>query len=189
MRASNRIITLDEIVEVCRLQGKVFEASRELSIPSAAHAKSLLVAGTSPVILFSREIGFDGVGVNAFVYRDPVYTGGTPETSIRNPNDINPQPVKSSLLVGATITDDGTESRMARYLFSSTSNQSAGVLVQTIATPQIVLPGATLMFDIVNRDTNSAQIATAAISWAEPDNIPGLVIENGVFVSYNGVAL
>lgn len=189
MRASNRIITLEDIVEVCRMQGKVFEASRELSIAASAHAKSILVSGYTPIILFSREIGFDGVGVNAFVYRDPVYTGGTPETTIRNPNDINPQNVKSSLIVGATITDDGVETRMPRYLFASTSNQSAGVPIQTIATPQLVMPGKSLMFDLVNRDTNATQQVTAAISWAEPDNIPGLVIENGQFVSYNGVAL
>lgn len=189
MRASNRVVTLAEIIEVCRLQGKVFEASRDISIPASGSAESILVSGSSPIILFSREIGFDGVGINAFVYRDPVYTGGTPETTIRNPNDINPQPVKSTLLVGSTITDNGVETRMTRYLFASTSNQSSGMPVQTIATPQLVLPNKPLMFDLVNRDTNSSQQVTAAISWAEPDNIPGLVIENGLFVRYNGIAL
>lgn len=189
MRASNRIIRLDDIVEICRMQGKVFEASRELELSASQSAKSLLVSGDTPIILFSREIGFDGVGVNVYVNRDPIYTGGTPETTIRNPNDINPQQVRSELIVGSTITDDGVETRMARYLFASTSNQASGAMVQTIATPQLVLPNRAIMFDIVNRSTNSSQKVTAAISWAEPDNIPGLTIKDGQFVSYDGVYL
>lgn len=108
MRASNRIIRLDDIIEVCRMQCKVFEASRELQLSASQSAKSLLVSGA---------------------------------------------------------------------------------MVQTIATPQLVLPNRAIMFDIVNRSTNSSQKVTAAISWAEPDNIPGLTIKDSQFVSYNGVYL
>ena len=180
---------LSELLDIWERQGYVFEASTVTSIAAGASNKTIFVAGSRPVILFDRQLSYDGVGVNAAIFRSPTYTGGTLVTEINNANDIIAQANTANIYSGATVTADGIQTRSVRYIFGTTSNQGAGDALRAIQSPQLLLPGAVLNLVLTNRDTNAAQNIASHLRWAEPPTIPGLVIQNGQFVSYNGVNL
>lgn len=180
-------MSLTEIIELSVRQGQAFEASREVVLASNASALTLFVTGDNPVILYRRNIGYNGVGVNAFAYRSPVITSmGTLETTTRNSNDINPKAPGVEIYAAPAVSSKGVETRAPKYLFASESNQSAGQLSTTIETPQLILPNTTILLEIKNRDANAVQTVTAELLWCEPDRIQGLVIKDGVFFAYNG---
>lgn len=183
-------ITEDEIIDICKRKGQVFEASREILIPAGGISYSLFRNGPKPVILFARDIGYNGVGVDAFAYRSPTITAlGMLQDTIRNPSDINPQEATVKLYAGTTFSNVGEETRSPKYLFSSESNQSSGEPSKTIESAQYVLPNEDILLVIENRDSNASQTTSAELRWAEPDRIPGLIIQNGQFVAYNGIKL
>lgn len=180
-------MSLSEIIELSVRQGQAFEASREISILANSSALTLFVTGDNPVILYRRNIGYNGVGVNAFAYRSPVITSmGTLETTVRNSNDINPKTAGVEIYAAPTVSSKGIETRAPKYLFASESNQAAGQLATTIETPQLILPNTIILLEIKNRSTNAAQTVTAELLWCEPDRIQGLVIKDGAFSAYNG---
>lgn len=180
---------LSDLLDIWERQGYVFEASAQFTLASSASNKTIFVAGNRPVIIFDRQLSYDGVGVNAAIYRAPVYTGGTLFTEINNANDVNAQSNTVNLYTGATVTSDGIQTRSIRYVFGSTSVQNRGVALSAIQSPQLLLPGAVLNLVLTNRDTNATQTVASHLRWAEPPSIPGLVIQNGQYVSYNGVTL
>lgn len=182
--------TLEEIIDICERMGQVFEASREVNLSAGAIAYSLFRTGNKPVILFARDIGYNGVGVDAFAYRDPVLTSdGTLDDTIRNPSDISPQSPQCEIYVTPTFSYPGSETRSPKYLFASESNQAAGQASKTIESAQYILPNKDILLVIENRDSNNSQTISAELRWAEPDRIPGLIIQNGQFVAYNGQRL
>jgi len=143
------------------------------------------------VIFYGRRLSFSGIGVNAYIYRDPVYTGGAPASiEINNANDINPKTEFSSFVTEATITDNGVLSRAPVYIYGNESNQGKGSSLEAIDDPQIMPPNSVYLFVLENRDQTSAQDFASIVQFVEPDKIPGLVLdENGEFVSYTGEEL
>lgn len=183
--------SIEEIIDICKRQGLLFEAAREFTLPASSESKSLFVTGSKPAILISRQISFDGDGVDCYSYRDPEVSNlGAPETTIRNPSDINPKNPTVNLYASATIESDGIETRKFVPLMTGTGIlQPNGSGIQTIETEHSILPNKQINHVISNR-SDSAQQVYASLTWIEPDRIPGLVInENGEFVSYTGEEL
>lgn len=185
--------TLDEIIDICVRQGKTFEASREVSLAASETKYSVFRTGSKPVILFNRAFGYSGAGINVFMYRDPTYAApedvGTLETTIRNPNDTNAQTATVQLYAGTAPDTLGVETRTPARLFAGTSPTSNGEPIKTIGRPQLVLPNKDLLLFFTNRSGSTAEQVTALLEWAEPDRIPGVIIQNGQFVAYNGASL
>ncbi|AUG84885.1 hypothetical protein Athena1_0040 [Vibrio phage Athena1] len=187
--------SLEEIIDICKRQGLAFEASADFSgansISAGESSKIIFITGSKPVIFYGRRLSFSGVGVNAYIYRDPVYTGGTPATiEVNNANDINPKTELSSFVIGATITDDGVLSRAPVYIYANESRQGKGLALESIDDPQLMPPNSVYLFVLENRDQTSAQDFASIVQFVEPDKIPGLVLdENGNFVSYTGEEL
>lgn len=144
--------------------------------------------GSKPAILYGRKISYDDEGVHAYVYRDPVYTGGTILDKIRNSNDVNPEEpevvIKTGIL-GANISSIGEESRAPAFVFGNNSNQGNGGFVETIDTPQLILPNKEFLLIFKNRSTSNVQHIGSTLRWVEGD-IPDLIVQNGSFVAYNG---
>lgn len=185
---------LSEIIDICKLQGAAFEASVDLSgvsaIPAGESVKTVFVTGSKPVIFYSRKLSYSGDGVNAYLYRDPSYTGGTEAIDINNPNDINPQANESIFLSGATVTDDGIASRAPVYVYGNTSVQGRGEVLEVIDSPQLMAPNSTFLFVLENRDTTNPQDVSSVVEFVEPDRIPGIVLNSdGTFNRYNGKLL
>lgn len=182
-------ITTEEIIDVCKRQGFAFESSVDLTIGAGESLKTVFKVGSKPVILYSRRLCYSGEGINAYVYRDPTYTGGVESVAINNPNDINPIANESVFLSDADITNDGTLSRAPVYAFSNISQQGQGALLESIEDPQKIPPNAEILFVLENRDAQSQQLSSI-IQWVEADRIPGLVLnDDGTFNRYNGKQL
>lgn len=186
--------SLEEIIDICKRQGFAFEASVDFSgaqeIAGGESSKVIFITGSKPVIFYSRRLSFSGVGVDAYIYRDPIYSGGSVSIDINNANDINPQTELSSFISGATVTDDGILTRAPVFIYGNESNQGKGAVLEVIDEPQLMLPNSTYVFVLENRDANAAQDVASIVQWAEPDKIPGLVLdENGEFVTYTGELL
>lgn len=192
MRASNRVIPLAELVQACELMGYMFEASAEFPLAASGVNDSLFIAQARPVILFSREMSYDGEGVNADVYRGAEFTAGTGSTNeINNPNDFFPD-IESTVIIrtGSTITSDGTKSRATRRIFGNASNQSKGDALQSLGRPLYIPPEQITLLRITNRDSTSTQTVAPHLTWIEPDRIPGIELDSttGGYI-YKGVSI
>ncbi|QMP81721.1 hypothetical protein [Vibrio phage XM1] len=186
--------SLEEIIDICKRQGFAFEASADFSgaqeIAGGESSKVIFITGSKPVIFYSRRLSFSGIGVNAYIYREPVYSGGSASIDINNANDINPQTELSSFISGATVSNDGILTRAPVFVYGNESIQGKGAVLEVIDDPQLMLPNSTYVFVLENRDTNNPQDIASIVQWAEPDKIPGLVIDDeGNFASYTGEEL
>lgn len=186
-----------ELIDIWERAGYVYEISVEYTLLASGKSLNVFVAGSRPCMLFSRQVSYNGVGINAFIYRNPTYTGGTPLTwgneGYENPNDIIAHAGLSTIISDPTIAvepdDYGTLTRSPRYVFGNESVQGRGAPIQLIESPQLVLPGQEILLILENRDINNAQDLSSHFRWAEPPSIPGLVIQNGVYKAYNGATL
>lgn len=183
-------ISTEEIIDICKRQGLAFEASLETSVAANGLLKTVFVTSDKPVIFYSRKVSYDGEGLNGYVYRDPVFTGGTETIEITNPNDINPQANESIFLSGATVSNDGVLSRARVPVFANTSVQGKGESLEIIDDPQIIPPNSNTLFVIENRDINNPQTIASIVQWVEPTRIPGIILNSdGTFNRYNGKLL
>lgn len=153
-------------------EGHTHEISVDVTLAAGATLNHAFRTGPNPVVVKSRTLCFDGVGINAFIYRDSTLTVSGPIESY-NVNDLNPFEPASVFYSSPTITNVGEMTRAPRYIFGPASNQSAGAVFQAIESPQLLKPNTDHVFRLVNRDTNNAQKVSSLIEWYEgPIDIP-----------------
>lgn len=171
------------------LRGVCYEASAVISLAAGNDTPALVMgeAGTHyavikappdrALILFSREISFNGDGVYAYVYRDPAFTGGTElnwaNDGINNPNDIGMVPSESTIQIGVTPTDLGELSRSTKFVFGNESNQGNGGTLKTIEIPQIIAPNKELLLVFKNIGNSTEKVGSHLV-WVETKYIEGL---------------
>lgn len=198
-----KYMTMDELVDIWERAGYVYEFSGEAQFTASQSIDTFFKAGARPVVIFSREVNYNGVGLNATVARPDVnsgnpgdYTGGT-VVEIYNANDVNPQPNYASptgeqeqgfvVIGGATTTGDWVQTRAPRPIFGSESNQSAGAPSQAISSPQFLKPFDLVRLRIENRDINNPQTISSYVRVAAPPDINDYIFDgNGAFVKYKG---
>lgn len=129
---------------------------------------TVVVTGPLPVIIKAQSYLFDGLGARTTIYKDPIYTGGTPVTYY-NKNLYKPVLGESVILSGATISSEGTQgSAQQIHLGSegvgntvfSTSGQDAQGLETVLA------PNTTYLFRRISLDS-SAQKMFVYSTWYE----------------------
>lgn len=195
MRATNKFIMFQELIDIARFQGNAFDASKYVEDVTSSDTIRTLMVNTSnrPVILHSRTVNFTGDGVVANIYREPVFDEElvdlTLDDIIRNPNDINPDTTNVQFYSDMTVTDMGTQTRATDYLFGNQTGSGGGAPGQLLPSPQIMKPGQIYLLDIAGKSSNSQDVA-AKLEWIELDGIPGFEFaDNGDFISYKGVSL
>lgn len=181
IRSTNKHTMLDELIEICRLQGCAYGAARSFDFVLAEEIKeSLFVTNAKPAILYSRFIRYNGLGINAYSYRDPTVTDyGAPELTIRNSMDFYDFPGDHA---GATVrlyanqtASGGTETRPFVELFGNDSNQGKGNPGQTLDDPHFIRPNEVIRHVLQSRQQNSTeQHVYVKLNWIEPDRIPGV---------------
>lgn len=192
MRASNKFIRIDDLIDLARFHGAAYDASAFVeNLTSGSPLRTIMVnTGTKPVILYSRTVNYTGDGVVARIHRDPVVSVlGDPADLVRNPNDINPDTSVIKFYSNATITSDGQETRAPDYSFGNQTGSGGGAPGQVLPTPQIMKPGQTYLLEIAGMTANAQDVAVK-LSWVELDGIPGFEFdESGNFISYRGISL
>lgn len=190
-----KFMPTSQLIDVWGRAGYVYETSVDLSISSSGNVRTIFIVGDRPVVIFSRQISYNGDGVNLDIYRDPDYSGGT-SLEYYNANDVCPQPniaepsgndaQGDKILSGATVSDVGIKTRATVYVYGNESNQGKGAPTQAIGSPQILYPGETICFVITNRDT-AAQSVASLVRWASPPSIEDYIFtSDGALFKYKG---
>jgi len=164
--SGERAITSQSYTEANIKNGSQFEGSADFgTVATATELKTVFLTGALPVSLKGRTVSFTGEGVQAEVYKAPVYSGGSP-AAYQNATDISPNTGISQIIVGATITNDGSLLFAPIYAFGNASNQGKGGVLTLVEPEHILAPNTAYMLKITSLDSGNQKIASH-LSWYE----------------------
>lgn len=170
--------TVQSYDESNKKAGVQWEASRLVNATNQTYYYSVIVTGDKPVDLKRREFAYTDKGLIAYMYKNPTYTGGTPDT-VYNMTDINPVESIIQLLTGINIDNPtqiptnnggnapvswGTPFAAPIYAIGPVSNQSSGATTSSFASNRILAPNTEYLLVFYSR---SAQEISARLEWYE----------------------
>lgn len=147
--------------------GTQWEAQRRLTgMALNQRATSIIKTGSLPVDLKARLFAYTGTGVIARIYKDPTYTGGTPDP-VYNMNSIPGQAatLQTQLLTEFTLTADGTPVAAPMYLIGPSQIQGKGSLLTSYGGNRILAPNTSYLLTFESLE--AAQDVTARLEFYE----------------------
>lgn len=145
--------------------GRAWEAQRIVGpMTTGQRAVSILKTGSLPVLLKARVFAYTGDGLTVNIYRDPVYTDGTPDP-VYNMSSLSDVVLESQLLVGFTLTDDGTQAAATMSLIGPASAQGAGSVLSRFGSNRILAPNTNYLLTFTS--LSNAQTVTARLEFFE----------------------
>jgi hypothetical protein len=180
VQSGGAALTVQSYDESNKKAGVQWEASRLVNATNATYYYSVIVTGDKPVDLKRREFAYTDLGLIGYIYKNPTYTGGTPD-EVYNMTDINPVASGIQLLTGITITNptqiptnNGTNAPAAWgtpfgapiYAIGPVNNQTSGSTTQSFASNRILAPNTSYLLVFYSR---SAQEISARLEWYEGD--------------------
>lgn len=138
MREGLQAYTVQGYPEVNKKFGVEWEASRKVSATTTDPIYSILKTGSQTVDLKKRVFAYTGTGLTARIFINPTYTGGTPDPIYNMRPFYAGTGPESQLLVGFTLTDNGTECGAPIFAIGSASNQGKGSGEHEFATNRIL---------------------------------------------------
>lgn len=160
-----RALTIQGYVEANVKNGVQHEGSTLLTIAGLAANDTIFLTGSLPVALKGRIISYTGGGVTGEIFEAPAYTGGT-SAAYQNPNAITQVAGLSQIIVGATVTDDGTLKFAPTHSLGNQSNQGKGATDTGIVGERILKPNTAYLLRLTSLDTQSQSVASF-LSWYE----------------------
>ncbi len=130
------------------------------SLAAGASQDTILVTGSKPVLVKSRQIGFTGTGVTARVYKSSVFSGGT-VASVYNLNTGSSNTKESVVYLSPTVTSVGTEVAAPTYTIGSVDQgqRTVGTFVAS-GLERVLAPNSTFLLRITNNDNSACKIVT-----------------------------
>lgn len=120
---------------------------------------SIIRTGSKPIDLKRREFARTGRSIVADIFENPTYTGGTPDL-VYNANGITGATAfKFDLLVGFTLTAEGTKFAPTIYALGPDSQQSAGHDTALYGSNYILAPNTSYLLKFYSSDTQLQDIA------------------------------
>lgn len=165
-----RAISVQSYLESnCKL-GSQFEISSYLSsLPAGANADTIVITGNLPILIKSRQIGFDGAFLISNIYQNPTYSGGT-VIPYYNLNTINPISGLTTFIGNVTVTNPGTQIGATTFAIGSTGQGTSRIgSFGAYATPgleRVLAPNSVFLFRVTNPEA-SAQKVMAYATWFE----------------------
>ncbi len=165
--SGTRAITQQTYTEANSKAGVQHEGSTLLAdVAAGAENETIFLTGALPVSLKGRVIGYTGTGVKAEIFEAPTYTGGS-SVPYQNASAINRVTGLTQIIVGATVTADGTLTFAPDYLIGNTSNQGKGSYGDSVSGREKPLkPNTAYLFRITSLDTQPQDI-TSLLTWYE----------------------
>lgn len=162
-----RAMTVQSYIEANVKNGVQFEASAYIpALAGGANNDTVFITGAKPVIVKSRQIGFDGSGILARVFRAPTYTGGTP-VPIYNLNTVTPVTATVTGLGGSVVTAAGTEIAAPAAMIGSDIPGSATQGTYGVAgSERLLAANTTYLLRLTSLD-NVAQQVSVYLTWYE----------------------
>ena len=120
VRSKSRIVR--NYTEANVVSGLQYEWSGyQSAFSNAAPFDVVIVTGIHPVSIKGLSWNFDGLGFSSALYRNPVYTGGSPATYY-NKNTKNPVVGSAILLLDATVSNPGVQVGATKTMLGSREN-------------------------------------------------------------------
>lgn len=161
-----RAMTVQGYVEANVKNGTEHEGSTLLTgVAAGTSNDTIFLTGALPVSLKARVIAYSGTGVSGFIYEDPTYTGGSP-VAYQNANAINPVTGLSQIIVGATVTVDGTLVFAPTHSIGNQSQQGKGTSGALLGGERILKPNTPYLLRLTSLDSQ-AQDISSFLSWYE----------------------
>lgn len=163
----SRAITVQPYTEANCKNGSQFEISSYVPVLAAgASIDTILLTGSLPVLIKSRNIGFNGSLITADIYKSPTYSGGT-IVPYHNLNTWNPIAGIMQVISGATVSAVGAKTGATTYAIGNTSpgvnaNASFGIYAAG-GLERVLAPNTAYLFRTTNggsTDTNLSVFAT-----------------------------
>ena len=115
--------------------------------------------------LKGRIISYTGKGVVAYIYESPTYSGGV-GAPYQNASSINPKPGQSQIIVGSTVTDDGSLSFAPVYFIGNQSNQGQGTTADSVTGERLLKSNTAYLLRLTSLDDQPQDISSY-LSWYE----------------------
>jgi len=167
--AGKRATTSQGFTEAHAKLGTLFEfAEGPQTLAPGASRDLLFTTGAKACVITDREVGFIGDAMTTRIYRSPIYTGGTSQSSsIFSLSDINPDTPTAVIRLGASVSSPGVEFGAPTYDLgiadignASTPAYSSGRIVRPLP------PNTTYLQRITNTGTVSLTF-THRLTWYE----------------------
>jgi len=162
-----RAMTTQSYVEANVKNGVQYELALEaLAVLANGNVDTLFTTGNVPVLVKARQISFNGIKVEARVYRSPTFSGGS-VVPYFNLNDRNPVAGTVVIRSGATISAVGTEFGAPTFAYGSEGQGNSVISTfQLAGSERLLAPNTTYMLRVTNKDTSAKNIA-AYLTWYE----------------------
>jgi len=161
-----RAITVQSYTEANSKNGVEHEGSTILTaVGGGASNDTIFKTGALPVALKGRVIGYTGDGVTAEIFEAPTFTGGS-SVPYQNASAINPVTGLSQIIVGATVTVDGTLVFAPDHLIGNQSIQGQGTSGAVIGREKLLKRDTEYLFRITSLD-DMPQDITSLLTWYE----------------------
>lgn len=128
----------------------------------------IIITGDKPVLIKGLVWQFNGLGVSSTIYKNPVYTGGTPQQYF-NKNFRNPVLGGVTILGGVTVTNTGIQVSPTKHYLGSTDVGNAVVTTtarEVEGLETLLAPNTEYLFRRVSLDTSPQKIAVYG-TWYE----------------------
>lgn len=164
-------MTVQSFVEANCKNGTQFElATADTAFAAGATRDFVVITGSNPILIKNRVFQFTGGQITTAIYRDPVYTGGTP-APYYNLSDINPMVGETQILGLPTVTNVGVQIAPSVVILGNVPQTGqAQVATNAENSPpgleRVLRPNTTYLFRTVN--TSAATMAYSTKStWYE----------------------
>ena len=156
-------ITIQDIIHAAKKLGKVWEASRKITLGPLASGYSIIKTGSKPCILMERVLGCTGGGVTGSIFKTPTYSSIGTEDPMYNLSGINHQARLAKLYAGPTVTSNGTKVGADIFVLSSSSNQSQGVAPREFGSRRILAANSEYLLVITSTDSASQTVSAEIV--------------------------
>lgn len=164
-----RALTTQSYIEANVKNGVQYEASAlNLAVAAGANIDICVTTGLRPVLIKLRKIDFNGARVEARVYKNTVFSGGTPITYY-NMNLRNPIAGSMQAFAGAVVSNIGVEAGAPTFGIGSVGQgQSTSGSYATSGIERLLATQSNYLLRITN-STAAPQDISTYLSWYEGD--------------------
>ena len=168
-----RAITVQGYREANVKNGLEYEGSVLLTLAGNGVNDTIFLTGALPVSLKSRSVSYTGEGVKSEIFELPTYTGGV-SVAYQNANAnavppigaVPPATGLSSIIVGATVTNEGVLKFAPIYGLGNVSNQGKGATNEALGDERIFKTNTAYLLRQTSLDSAS-QSVSSFLTWYE----------------------
>lgn len=140
--------------------GTQWEVSFEnTSLASNAYSDAVMTTGNQYVLIKSRLLSFTGSEIEVSVYKNVVFTGGTPLTIYNLNTAIGGSPL-AVMKSGVTVSNTGTEIAARSHAYGTDTNVQQAVGTYNVnGLERVLQPNTSYLLRIQNQATTSIKLA------------------------------